>query len=307
MLLPMSARADPVKKAVIPAAGLGTRILPATKAVPKELLAVVDRPMIQWIVEEAAAAGIEEVVIVTSRDKTALRDHFAPAPALEQALAAKGKDDLLRAVMAPQGLARVTFVEQDEPLGLGHAVWCARNAVGAEPFAVMLPDELFGGPMLLDALIAAHGEFDASVIAVMEMPPEEIGNYGVVDPEPVPGVRGAPDTRDDLVKMKDFIEKPSPDVAPSDLGSIGRYVLTPDVFEELGRTKPGAGDEIQLTDAIAAVARSGAGYAHIHRGPRHDAGRPLGYLKALVALGTQHPELGEEFEEFLIEFARTKR
>ncbi len=293
----MSDRANAVKKAVIPAAGLGTRILPATKAVPKELLAVVDRPMIQWIVEEAAAAGIEEVVIVTSREKTALRDHFAAAPALEQALAAKGKDDLLRAVKAPQELARVTFVEQDDPLGLGHAVWCARNAVGAEPFAVMLPDELFGGPMLLDALIAAHGEFDASVIAVMEMPSEEIGNYGVVDPEPI---------RDDLVRMKDFIEKPSPDEAPSDLGSIGRYVLTPDVFEELERTKPGAGGEIQLTDAIAAVARSGAGYAHIHRGPRHDAGRPLGYLKALVSLGAQHPDLGEEFLEFLSEFARTK-
>ncbi len=298
MVLPVCARANSVKKAVIPAAGLGTRILPATKAVPKELLAVVDRPMIQWIVEEAAAAGIEEVVIVTSREKTALRDHFAPAPELEEALAAKGKDDLLRAVKAPQELARVTFVTQDEPLGLGHAVWCARDAVGTEPFAVMLPDELFGGPMLLDALIAAHGEFDASVIAVMEMPPDEIGNYGVVDPEPI---------RDDLVRMKDFIEKPSPDEAPSDLGSIGRYVLTPDVVAELGRTKPGAGGEIQLTDAIAAVARSGAGYAHIHRGPRHDAGRPLGYLKALVSLGVQHPELGEEFEEFLTKFARAKR
>jgi UTP--glucose-1-phosphate uridylyltransferase len=299
MVLPVYAeRASSVKKAVIPAAGLGTRILPATKAVPKELLAVVDRPMIQWIVEEAAAAGIEEVVIVTSRDKTALRDHFAPAPALEEALASKGKNDLLRAVKAPQELARVSFVEQDEPLGLGHAVWCARDAVGSEPFAVMLPDELFGGPVLLDALIAAHGEFDASVIAVMEMPSEEIGNYGVVDPEPI---------RDDLVRMKDFIEKPSPDEAPSNLGSIGRYVLTPDVFDELGRTKPGSGGEIQLTDAIAAVARSGAGYAHIHRGLRHDAGRPLGYLKALVALGAQHPELGKDFEEFLTEFVRTKR
>ncbi len=235
---------------------------------------------------------------MTSREKTALRDHFAPAPDLEEALAAKGKEDLLRATKRPQELANVIFVEQNEPLGLGHAVWCARDAVGAEPFAVMLPDELFGGPMLLDALIAAHGEYDASVIAVMEMPKDEIGNYGVVDPEPI---------RDDLVRMKDFIEKPSPDDAPSNLGSIGRYVLTPDVFDELERTKPGSGGEIQLTDAIAAVARSGAGYAHIHRGPRHDAGRPLGYLKALVSLGVQHPELGEEFEEFLTQFARAKR
>jgi UTP--glucose-1-phosphate uridylyltransferase len=162
-------------------------------------------------------------------------------------------------------------------------------------FAVLLPDELFGGPELLNALIAAHEKFGASVIAVMEMPPEEIGNYGVVDPEPV---------SKDLVRMKDFIEKPSPDVAPSNLGSIGRYVLTPDVFDSLERTEPGAGGEIQLTDAIAAVARSGEGYAHIHRGPRHDAGRPLGYLKALVELGALHPELGEEFAEFLTEFVR---
>ncbi|MEX0875789.1 MAG: UTP--glucose-1-phosphate uridylyltransferase [Actinomycetota bacterium] len=293
----MCARKASVTKAVIPAAGWGTRILPATKAVPKELLAVVDKPMIQWVVEEAAGAGVTDVVIVISREKAALREHFASAPELEKALAAKGKDDLLAATKAPQELARVTFVTQDEPLGLGHAVLCARDAVGAEAFAVLLPDELFGGPELLNALIAAHEKFGASVIAVMEMPSEEIGNYGVVDPDPV---------SDDLVRMKDFIEKPSPDVAPSNLGSIGRYVLTPDVFDSLERTEPGAGGEIQLTDAIAAVARSGEGYAHIHRGPRHDAGRPLGYLKALVELGALHPELGEEFSEFLTEFVRRK-
>ena len=277
----------PVRKAVIPAAGLGTRILPATKAIPKELLALVDRPMIQYVVEEAAGAGIEEVVIVTSPGKQALVDHFSPAPELEHALEVKGKQELLDAVRATTTIARVTFVTQDEPLGLGHAVLCARDAVGAEPFAVLLPDELFFGPQLVRALIDRHDRLGASVIAVMEMPAEEISNYGVVDPEPVD---------EDVVRVKRFVEKPTATEAPSNLGSVGRYVLTPDVFDTLEATKPGSGGEIQLTDGIDAL---DACYAHVYRGPRRDAGRPLGYLQATVELGLRNREVGEEFAEFL--------
>ncbi len=282
-------------KAVIPAAGLGTRILPATKAIPKELLALVDRPMIQYVVEEAAAAGISDVVIVTSPGKEALAAHFASAPELERALQAKGKDELLEAVRRVETLANITFATQSEPLGLGHAVGCASKAVGSDPFAVLLPDELFGGPGLLEALIEQYERFTSPVIAVMEMPPDEISNYGVVDPEPVSS---------DLVRMKGFVEKPPTAEAPSNLGSIGRYVLTPDVFDALERTAPGAGGEIQLTDAIAAVAREKEGYAFIHRGIRHDVGRPFGFLRATVELSLDHPDIGDEFRAYLIEFVK---
>lgn len=282
----------PVRKAVIPAAGLGTRILPATKAIPKELLALVDRPMIQHVVEEAVGAGVEEVIIVTSPGKQALVDHFSAAPELEAALERKGKNDLLDAVRATSSLARVTFVEQREPLGLGHAVGCARERVGAEPFAVLLPDELFFGPQLVSALVQRHDRFDASVIAVMEMPPDEISSYGVVDPEPVD---------DGVVRIRTFVEKPAAADAPSNLGSVGRYVLTPDVFDLIDAAKPGAGGEIQLTDAIDALPES---YAYIYRGPRRDAGRPLGYLQATVELGLRSKELGEEFAEFLAHVIR---
>lgn len=280
----------PVRKAVIPAAGLGTRILPATKAIPKELLALVDRPMIQHVVEEAAGAGIDEVVIVTSPDKQALIDHFAPAPALESLLETKGKTDLLDAVRGTTQIASVSFAMQTEPRGLGHAVGCARDAVGAEPFAVLLPDELFFGPQLVRALVDRYERFEASVIAVMEMPAGEISAYGVVDPDPVD---------DDVVKIKRFVEKPAPEHAPSNLGSVGRYVLGPEVFDAIDSTKPGAGGEIQLTDAIDTVAEKTGCYAYVYRGPRRDAGRPLGYVKATVELGLRNKEFGEEFAEFL--------
>jgi UTP--glucose-1-phosphate uridylyltransferase len=274
---------------------LGTRILPATKAIPKELLALVDRPMIQYVVEEAAAAGIRDVVIVTSPGKEALAAHFEPAPELERALEAKGKDDLLEAIRRVDGLANITFATQAEPLGLGHAVACARDAVGGDPFAVLLPDELFGGPELLQVLIRHYERFTAPVIAVMEMPADEISNYGVVDPEPV---------EENLVRIKGFVEKPSASDAPSNLGSIGRYVLTPDVFEALDRTPPGAGGEIQLTDAIATVAREKDGYAFVHRGLRHDVGRPFGFLRATVELALDHPDLGDEFRAYLVDHVK---
>ncbi len=263
-----------VRKAVIPAAGLGTRILPATKSIPKELLTLVDRPMISYVVEEAVGAGCTDVIIVTSPGKAALEEYFRPAPELEAILERKHKDELLAAVREATELANVTFVTQDEPLGLGHAVACARDAIGDEPFAVLLPDELFGGPSLVRGLIDANARFDASVIAVMEMPRNEISAYGVVDPEPVD---------ESIVRMKGFVEKPPADEAKSNLGSVGRYVLTPEVFDALTRTKPGAGGEIQLTDAIAAV----GGYALIHRGRRRDAGNPRGYVAAFVELARE--------------------
>jgi UTP--glucose-1-phosphate uridylyltransferase len=279
-----------VTKAVIPAAGLGTRILPATKAIPKELLAIVDKPMIQYVVEEAAAAQITEVVIVTGPGKDALEAHFSPAPQLEAELERKGKVDLLDVVRATTSIANVHFVVQETPLGLGHAVWCARDAIGGEAFAVLLPDELFGGPALLDALIERHERLDASVIAVMEMPADEISNYGVVDPDPVD---------DGVVRMQAFVEKPDREQAPSNLGSIGRYVLTPDVFDALAEGRAGTGGEIQLTDGIAAVARQRPAYAYIYRGPRNDAGRPLGYVKATIEAALQDPDIAEEVERFL--------
>jgi UTP--glucose-1-phosphate uridylyltransferase len=279
----------PVRKAVIPAAGLGTRILPASKAIPKELLALVDRPMIQYVVEEAAGAGIEQIVIVTSPDKQPLVDHFSPAPELEALLQRKGKTDLLQAVRETTTIAEVRFVTQDEPLGLGHAVSRARDAVGNEPFAVLLPDELFFGPQLVRALADRYDGLGASVIAVMEMTPDEISAYGVVDPEPA---------GDDVVRVKRFVEKPAAAEAPSNLGSVGRYVLAPEVFDLLEATKPGAGGEVQLTDAIDALQTC---YAYVYTGPRRDAGRPLGYLQATVELGLRNAHIGEEFAEFLTE------
>lgn len=279
-----------LRTAVVPAAGFGTRILPATKAVPKVLLPLVDKLMIQHVVEEAVAAGISDVVIVTSPGMTAVEDHFAPAPELEAALEAKGRDELLASARAPSELANITFVVQEEALGLGHAVWCARDGVGDEAFCVLLPDELFGGPGLLEALIAANERYDAPVVAVMEMEGDAIQHYGAVDPEPVSG---------DLVRMKGFVEKPAPSEAPSNLGSVGRYVLTPEVIAALEHTSKGSGGEIQLTDAIAAVAESDGAYAYIHRGRRNDVGRKLGYVQAIVEMGLEHPEIGADLRVFL--------
>jgi UTP--glucose-1-phosphate uridylyltransferase len=260
-----------VTKAVIPAAGLGTRILPASKTIPKEMLTLVDRPMIHHVVEEAAGAGITDVVIVTSPGKTALEDYFRPAPELERVLEKKGKTELLEAVRATTEIANVTFAMQDEPLGLGHAVLCAREQVKGEAFAVLLPDEMFFGPGLTQNLIETNARFGASVIAVMEMAPDEISAYGCVDPEWVD---------DDVCRMKSFVEKPSPDEAKSNLGSIGRYVLHPDVFDALENTDPGTGGEIQLTDGISAV----GGYAFVHRGRRRDAGNPHGFVAAFAEI-----------------------
>jgi len=271
------------RTAVIPAAGFGTRFLPATKAVPKMMLPLIDRPLIQYAVEEAARVDIERIVIVTSRGTDAVEAHFEPAPALEAALEAKGRDDLLHLVRSTSGGADVTFVYQDDQLGLGHAVGCAADVVGDDPFAVLLPDEVMHPEDgLLEALVDACDRYDASVIAVMEMPRSEISSYGVVEPEWV---------EERLARVLSFVEKPPPEEAPSNLGSIGRYVLTRDVMDAISSTVPGAGGEIQLTDAIASVAASGEAYAYVYRGRRWDVGTPAGHVRATADLAAERDDL----------------
>jgi UTP--glucose-1-phosphate uridylyltransferase len=280
-----------VRKAVIPAAGLGTRFLPATKAQPKEMLPVVDKPAIQYVVEEAVRAGITDVLIVTSRNKASIEDHFDRHLELEDLLAAKGKTDSLAEVRALADLAHVHFVRQGEPLGLGHAVGVARSYVGDEPFAVLLPDDLMiDDSALLSRMLATYRERNKSVLALKEYPPEEIGLYGSLRPEPV---------ADGLVRVHDVVEKPPPGTAPSNLAIMGRYVFGPEIFSALTRTEPGVGGEIQLTDAFALLAAEDEVFGVIFSEGRYDAGSKLDYLRATVELALVHPELGPAFREVL--------
>jgi UTP--glucose-1-phosphate uridylyltransferase len=288
-----------VRKAVIPAAGLGTRFLPATKAQPKEMLPVVDKPAIQYVIEEAVHAGITDILIITGRGKRSLEDHFDRSIELEAVLDRKGDRSQIEELRAISEMADIHYVRQRDALGLGHAVAVARNHVGNEPFAVLLGDEIIPREEgLLPALMAIFERYGRSVVAVMEVPHEDIRFYGSVRPEPVD---------ENLVRIRDFIEKPAPEEAPSNLASFGRYVLTPDIFEELERTEPGAGGEIQLTDAIRALAQRQAVYAYIYEGRRYDIGRKLGYLRATVELACAREDLGKEFRDFLAEFVHRER
>jgi UTP--glucose-1-phosphate uridylyltransferase len=286
-----------IRKAVIPAAGLGTRFLPASKASPKEMATVVDKPSIQYVVEEAVRAGIHDVLLVTGRGKGVIEDHFDRAPELEQVLADKGKHDLLAAVRHVTELAQLHTVRQPEPLGLGHAIGMGERHVGAEPFAVLLPDDLIGERETLLADMAAAAErHGASVIATMKVPGEAISAYGVaaVDPEPVePG----------LYRMSDVVEKPDADQAPSDLAVIGRYVLQPSIFEAIRSTKPDSRGEIQITDAIKLLMESEPVLAMAFDGTRYDTGDKSDYLRATVELAAAHPDLGPRFRQFLVDFA----
>lgn len=282
-----------VRKAVIPAAGLGTRFLPASKAIPKEMIPVVDKPAIQYVVEECVAAGITDVLIVTGRAKSAIEDHFDRAPELEANLESKGKDDLLKEVRALADLADIHFVRQKEPLGLGHAVSVARPHVGDEPFAVLLGDDLMvDDAALLRSMIDASTTNGASVIALKRFPPEEISAYGCVRP-----VGAARD--DGLVRFDAIIEKPKPEEAPSDLGVMGRYVFTPSIFDALDRITPGAGGELQLTDAIGLLNESepvlGLPFEH----GRYDAGNKVDYLRATVELALARDDLGPPLRAWL--------
>jgi UTP--glucose-1-phosphate uridylyltransferase len=281
-----------IRKVVFPVAGLGTRMLPATKALPKEMLPVVDKPIIQYALEEAAAAGCEEFVFVTGRGKTLIEDHFDRAFELFETLAQKGKQGELEALEAAVPTAGgIVYTRQQQPLGLGHAVWCARHAVGREPFGVILVDDLIdAGTPCMAQLADAHGRTGGNIIAVMEVPAEHTARYGVLDP-------GADDGR--LVEVRRLVEKPKPAEAPSRLAVIGRYVLMPDVFDLLADQERGAGGEIQLTDAMARLIGRQPFHGLRFEGRRFDCGDKQGYLEAIVALALSRPDLKDGFRETL--------
>lgn len=281
-----------VRKAVIPAAGLGTRFLPATKATPKEMLPVVDKPAIQYVVEEAAAAGIDDVLFITGRSKRALEDHFDRNLELEAALAEKGDQERLAVITASNDLARIHYVRQGEALGLGHAVSVAERHVGDEPFAVLLGDDLIDErDDVLRGMIDARESLGGSVLCLMEVPREQISLYGCAAVEPT--------STDGLVRVTDLIEKPSVAEAPSNLAVIGRYVLDPAIFGVLARTTPGRGGEIQLTDALRELAHDGAVHGVIFRGRRYDTGDRLSYLQAVLRLALEREDLGPALREWL--------
>jgi len=287
-----------VSKAVIPAAGLGTRFLPATKAQAKEMLPVVDKPAIQYIVEEAVAAGIDDILIITGRSKRSIEDHFDRQFELEYHLDAAGKHTELTEVVALTELADIHFVRQGAPLGLGHAVSVARKHVGDNPFAVLLGDEFMStSSTLLADMIQTYGQYGRSVLSLQEVTPDEIKRYGCAKPERI---------SDNLVQILDIVEKPQPAVAPSNLAVMGRYVFTPEIFEKLEHVEPGVGGEIQLTDAIAALLADQAVYGVTFSGGRWDTGTVPAYLQTIVELALERPDLGPEFATFLADLCRRR-
>ncbi len=282
-----------IRKAVFPAAGLGTRFLPATKAQPKEMLPLVDKPIIQYVIEEAVASGISSIIIVTGRGKNAIEDHFDVAHDLERHLAARHQDDLLAQVQAISSMINISYVRQGEQMGLGHAVSMARDLVNDEPFAVMLGDDIIDSPVpCMKQMIGVFEEYGGPVIAVQKVPKSEISAYGVIDATPE-GDSGR------VWRIRDLVEKPAAAEAPSDLAIIGRYILTPDIFEELERTPRGAGGEIQLTDGLRQLGRRRPLYGYHFEGVRHDAGNKLGFLKATVEFALKREDLGGPFREYL--------
>ncbi|GAB3282501.1 UTP--glucose-1-phosphate uridylyltransferase GalU [Sinomonas notoginsengisoli] len=288
-----------VRKAVIPVAGLGTRFLPVTKAMPKEMLPVVDKPAIQYVVEEAVSVGINDILMITGRNKRALEDHFDRVPSLEAMLEAKGDSKKLAAIQESNNLGDIHYVRQGDPKGLGHAVLCAERHVGREPFAVLLGDDLIDErDELLSEMIRVQQATGGSVVALMEVPLDSISAYGSADVTAVEG--------EDYVQVHGLVEKPSPEDAPSNLAIIGRYVLHPAVFEVLHGTEPGRGGEIQLTDALQTLARregeGGGVYGVVFRGRRYDTGDKLSYLKAVVTLACARDEFGDELRHWLTDF-----
>ncbi len=289
-----------VTKAVVPAAGLGTRFLPATKATPKEMLPIVDKPAIQYVVEEAVSAGLPDLLLITGRSKRSIEDHFDRAYELEEALAAKGDEDRLESVRESSDLADVHYVRQKEPKGLGHAVLCAAQHVGDEPFAVLLGDDLLDpGDPLLNRMIQVRARYGGSVVALMEVEPDQVSRYGCAAVSPTED--------DDVVRVSDLVEKPPPEEAPSRWTIIGRYVLDPAVFDVLRETPPGRGGEIQLTDALKVLggrdsADGGPVHGVLFRGHRHDTGNKLDYLRTVVRFANERPDLAEEFLPWLRDF-----
>jgi len=292
----MSEKPRRVRKAVLPAAGLGTRFLPATKAQPKEMLPVVDKPLIQYVVEECVASGIDNIIIVTGRGKNAIEDHFDSSPELESFLESKGKSELAELVHNIGNTVHFSYTRQKEPLGLGHAVLVAKELVGNEPFAVLLGDVIIPGPRpATKQLIEVYEATGKGAIAVEEVPRAKTGLYGIVDVEPAAGTG----SNNRLLKIRDLIEKPNPADAPSTLAITGRYLLPPEIFDCLERTQPGRGGEIQLTDALRLLAHESGLYAYVYEGKSYDAGDKLGFLKATVEIGLENTEFGGDFRDYL--------
>lgn len=287
-----------VRKAIIPAAGLGTRFLPITKAMPKEMLPIVDKPTIQFIVEEAKNSGIEDILIVTGKSKRSIEDHFDSNPELEQDLEETGKVELLKLTQQITNLGvNLYYTRQPHPAGLGDAIYRARSFVAGEPFIVMLGDDLMSDKVpLTKQLINDYNEIHASAIAVMQVPHEEVSKYGVIEPEGK--------ITKDLYNVKSFVEKPAIEDAPSDLAIIGRYLLTPEIFDILEHQKPGRGGEIQLTDAIDSLNKTQRVFAHIFTGQRHDVGNKEGYLETSIQYGLKHPETKDELRKYIIELGK---
>jgi UTP--glucose-1-phosphate uridylyltransferase len=281
-----------VTKAVFPVAGMGTRFLPATKASPKEMMPIVDKPLIQYAVEEAVAAGITDMIFVTGRSKRAIEDHFDKAYELESELEARGKTELLEFVrnMLPRNINCI-YIRQAEALGLGHAVLCAKPAVGNEPFAVLLADDLLDGePPVMKQMVDTFNYYHCSVLGVQDVPREDTRSYGIVAARPL---------AERVEQISAIVEKPKPEEAPSTLAVVGRYVLTPRIFHHLENVKPGSGGEIQLTDGIASLMQEQQILAYRYEGTRYDCGSKLGYLQATIELGLRHPEVGAEFAAYL--------
>lgn len=281
-----------VRTAVLPAAGLGTRFLPASKAVPKELMPIGDTPAIQYVIDEALGAGVDHIVIVSSRQKPAVEGYFQPAPDVVAKLEQSGRHALAERITSIGADWRVTVVYQDEPKGLGHAVGCARDAVGDEPFAVLLPDEIMGSSALLAQMNGVCASSGGSVVGLKEVPAREVSAYGVIDP-------GGPVDEDGVVPVRDLVEKPPMDEAPSNLILIGRYVLTPDVFDEIAGLQPGRGGELQLTDALRAQAARAPFHGVVSHIERFDTGTPVGLLTAAIELTLRNPEYGPELQAYL--------
>ncbi|MCL2760681.1 MAG: UTP--glucose-1-phosphate uridylyltransferase GalU [Desulfuromonadales bacterium] len=282
-----------VKKAVFPVAGLGTRFLPATKASPKEMLPLIDKPLVQYVVEEAMASGIEQVLFVTGRGKHTLEDHFDVAFELEALLSGKGKDTELCQVREISNMVRIFYVRQKQALGLGHAILCAKDFVGDEPFAVLLGDDIIDGETpCLSQLMNVYNKYGSTVLGLEHVPMENISSYGCVSGEEI---------SDSVFKVTNLVEKPKKEDAPSDLAIIGRYILTPDIFPILAKQSPGKGGEIQLTDAILELSKTDAVYGCKFEGIRHDCGDKLGFLKATVDIALKREEFGKDFEKYLRE------
>ena len=288
-----------VRKAVIPAAGLGTRFLPATKSSPKEMLPVVDKPAIQYVVEEAVRAGLNDILVISGRGKRSLEDHFDRSFELEYYLETKGKYDLLKEVRQVSELGVIHYIRQRDPLGLGNAIAVAEPHVHGQPFAVMLGDDIMSedNPLLVE-MLKVHERYGRSVIAVMEVPKRDIQLYGSIVPEFV---------EDNVARAVSLVEKPKPEDAPSNLAVIGRYVLTPEIFDALRDTEPGVGGEVQITDAINRLAQEQAVYAYVFEGGRFDIGNKLDYLKATVEMAIDRDDVGEEFREFLSDLVQRKK